>query len=92
MERKNYRPKIQEPCFGCDKWKTNTPLKFECTENCRAWEDYKENEKSCWTCGYHLIGGGCYLDGTDKPPVVIDLEYVCNSWIKEGTKGTITDF
>lgn len=51
-------------------------------------------EKSCWTCGHFLIGGGCWKDSNmgEAGRKNVEVDHVCDSWVEEGTKGTVTDF
>ena len=46
--------------------------------------------KSCWSCGHFLIGAGCYK--TPPHGVTVAIDHVCDGWLPEGTKGTVTDF
>lgn len=48
-------------------------------------------DKTCWSCGHWLLGLGCCLKGTGAY-VQTEHDYSCNSWVEEGTKGTVTDF
>lgn len=49
-------------------------------------------DKSCWSCGHFLIGGGCWKDGQmgEEGWKHVSPNSLCNSWVEEGTKGTIT--
>lgn len=50
-------------------------------------------EKSCWTCGHFLIGGGCCIAGCGSGYwIKVDVDHTCDKWVEEGTKGTVTDF
>ena len=50
--------------------------------------------KSCWTCGHFLIGGGCWKDGQmgEEGWKDVSPEDICEAWVKEGTEGTVTYF
>ena len=43
--------------------------------------------KTCWTCGHWLIGGGCWEGESVKHT---DPEYTCDKWVEEGADGTVT--
>lgn len=43
--------------------------------------------KSCWSCGHFAFA--CFVNG--KYEIIKDVDYVCNKWVKEGTKGTVTE-
>jgi hypothetical protein len=51
-------------------------------------------DMSCWTCGHYLIGGGCWKDGQmgEEGWKNVSPNDSCNSWVEEGTKGTVTDY
>lgn len=48
-------------------------------------------DKTCWGCGHWLLGLGCCLKGINDY-VQTEHDQTCDSWIEEGTKGTVTDF
>lgn len=48
-------------------------------------------EKTCWTCGNYLIGGGCWKDGNMGEVGWRDVgpNDSCREWVTEKTPGTI---
>lgn len=49
-------------------------------------------DKTCWTCGHWLIGGGCWKDGRmgEEGWRNTGPEDSCEEWVEEGTEGTVT--
>lgn len=51
-------------------------------------------DKSCWSCGNYLIGGGCWKDGDmgEKGWKDVGPNDSCSAWVDEETPGTIMGF
>lgn len=49
-------------------------------------------DKTCWTCGHYLIGGGCWKDGSmgEEGWRNVGPNDSCASWVEETTPGTIS--
>jgi hypothetical protein len=48
-------------------------------------------DKTCWSCGHYLIGGGCWKDGDPGEDGWRNAgpDDSCEGWVEETTPGTI---
>ncbi|PAE24039.1 hypothetical protein [Bacillus sp. 7894-2] len=49
------------------------------------------DDKTCWTCGHYIIGGGCWKDGGmgEDGWRNVGPNDSCGSWVDELTPGTV---
>jgi hypothetical protein len=54
-------------------------------------DDTMSEDKTCWSCGHYLIGGGCWKDGDfgEDGWRNVGPDDSCEGWVEENTPGTI---
>lgn len=55
-------------------------------------DEMMSEDKTCWTCGHYLIGGGCWKDGNmgEEGWRSVSPHDSCAKWVEETTPGTVS--